>query len=121
MNLNKIYIYTGLTIFISLIYSILFFEANPRMFFHFPSLIYVVFAGASLGLACFRGGGFLKYIKACKKHFLSAGILVTVIRITVFAQNLSNPESFGFGTAVALLAVYYGIILYCIADAITTQ
>jgi flagellar motor component MotA len=120
MKSKYIYIPLGITLFITAIYTVLFFDSDPRMFCDIPSLIFVIFVGASLGLACYRGGGFLKYIKACKKHFFTAGLLLSIIIVTNMLQNLSSPDAIGRGVAIGLLPIYYGIILYCIADAITS-
>lgn len=110
----------GIIMFISVIAGTLYQSGDALMFVHIPSMLIVVIVGGSLGLASYRSGGFVGYIKACKKHFISAGILGTVIGATQMLQNLSSPDSIGSGIAVGLLSPLYGIILYCIADAITT-
>jgi len=89
------------------------------IFIDIPSILIVLLVGGSLGMASYKGGGFVGYMKACKKHFISAGILGTVIGMIQILQNLSNPEHIGPGLAIALLTIFYGVILYCIADAIS--
>ncbi|MBW8016720.1 MAG: hypothetical protein FVQ82_11075 [Planctomycetes bacterium] len=119
MKRNPIFIIIGIFIFIGIIIATIYLDGGALMFFHIPSMIFVVVVGGSLGLASYRGGGFIKYITACKKHFMSAGILGTVIGVIQMLQGLSSPDSIGAEVAVGLLAVFYGIILYCIADAIS--
>jgi len=120
MKLKSICIILGLFAFIIAITAAISFGGGSLMFIHIPSLAFVLAAGGSLGMACYRGGGFLEYIKACKKHFISAGVLITIISTIQMLRNLFSPDSIGAGVAVGLLPIFYGIILYCITDAITT-
>ena len=119
MKANTIHIILGILLFISAITGTILCGGDFRLFIYFPSMIFVVVVGGSLGLASYRSGGFIGYIKACKKHFISAVILATAIGVIQMLQNLSSPDSFGAGMAIFLTPVFYGIILYCIADAIS--
>ena len=63
---------------------------------------------------------FLEWTHACKKHFISAGILGTIMGIIILLANLESSEAMGKGVAFALLSVFYGVVLYCISDALVT-
>ncbi|MBW8016719.1 MAG: hypothetical protein FVQ82_11070 [Planctomycetes bacterium] len=118
MKANTIHIVLGILLFIIAITGAILCGSDYQLFICFPSIIFVVVVGGSLGLASYRSGGFVGYIKACKKHFIAAVILATVIEITKMLYGLSY-DSLGAAIAIFLMPLFYGIILYCIADAIS--
>ena len=90
-------------------------------FVHIPSFLFVIGVASGLGLASYRGKGMIAYISGCKKHFISAGVVGTVIGTVQMLSTLDDPSQIGKGMAVALLSVFYGIVFYCAADSLVSK
>ena len=88
------------------------------MFIIPPTAVFVILAAGGLGLASYRDGGLLGYIEACKKHFISAGILGTIIGTIQTLLMIPEPSGIGAGIAISLVSTFYGGVLYCISDAL---
>lgn len=108
----------GLIIFVGAILQVILFGGSPVVFVNFPSIIFVAGIAGGLGLAAYKGGGFIEYVLACKKYFIPAGVLGTVVCIVLILRALEDPSKIGMGIAVALLSAFYGLVFYCVADAL---
>lgn len=121
MKANKITAILGIIVFMVAIVGAIKMGGRIMTFIFIPAGFLVVLVAGGLGLACYRGGGLLGYAEACKKHFISAGILGTIIGIIQMLAHLEDPSAWGRGAAVALLSVFYGVVLYCISDVLVAQ
>ena len=90
-------------------------------FVHIPSFLFVIGVASGLGLASYSGNGMIAYISGCKKHFISAGVVGTVIGTVQMLSTLDDPSQIGKGMAVALLSIFYGVVFYCAADSLVSK
>ena len=94
-------------------------------FIHIPSIVFVVVVGGGLALMRYRrGDGRVKFLESLKRYVLISGVLGCIIGVIQMASHYSKAEAFnsanifaGFG--IAVLAIFYGLIFYCIIDAFT--
>jgi flagellar motor component MotA len=107
----------GVSVFLMVLVFAIFAGGGPQSFVHFVSAIFVLATAGGLGLAGYRGNGFVEYIASFKKHLIPCGVLGIVIGVIQMLRNLSDPESFGAGLAVALLTLFYSLIVYGICEA----
>jgi len=100
------------------------FGANWEFFINFPSAAIIVLIAGGLTLMRYRKGESLVNILASvKKYCLLSGFIGCMIGMLQVAFSFHGRDTFnipgifvGFGTC--LLCVFYGLILYCIIDAI---
>ena len=118
MKAKPITVVLGIFVFVVAIGVAILLGPERYMFINVPTAVFVILVAGGLGLASYRGGGLLGYIEACKKHFISAGILGTIIGTIQVLTIVADPSGVGIGIAVALLSVFYGVVLYCISDAL---
>jgi len=93
------------------------------MFLNIPSAAYVALVAGGLALVKFRkGDGVAGFLKHVKRYAIVSGILGMMTGILQMASAASGTKTFelsnifaGFG--IALLTVFYGLIVYCILDA----
>ncbi len=101
-------------------------------FIHVPSIVFICGVTFFVLLATF-GTDFLKFIPqsiltfiSCNtkpnprfaeialfasRYIIGAGLIGLLIGLVQMLQNLSDPESLGMGMAVALLTVFYAIVI----------
>ena len=109
----------GAAIFCAIIAIVLLFSGTFMAFIDIPSGLFVIGGAGALGLAGYKKKtGFIAYIKQCRKSLIPVGILGTVTGLILILQNLSDPANIGQGMAIALLTVFYSIILYCVATSL---
>ena len=118
MKANPVAVVLGIFVFMVGTGVAILLGPGKLMFIHIPTVIFVIPVAGGLGLASYRGGGLLRYIEACKKHFISAGILGMIIGTVHATANLANLSTILIGITVALLSAFYGAVLYCISDAL---
>ena len=106
----------GLSVFLGIFVLAVVAGGTTLTFFHIPSALFMLGATGGLGLASYRGNGFVGYVASCKKHLITAGAIGTGIGVIQLLTNVSNPEQIGPGLAVALLTLLYSAILYGIAE-----
>ena len=106
----------GVSVFFMVLVFVIFAGGGPQSFVHFISALFVLATAGGLGFAGYRGNGFVGYIASFKKHLIPCGLLGIVIGVIQMLRNLSDPESFGAGLAVALLTLFYSLILYGICE-----
>jgi flagellar motor component MotA len=111
----------GLIVFIAAIVLALSTGGSLPTFIHIPSFLFVAGVAGGLGIATYKGGGLLGYIAACRKHFIPAGVLGTVIGVILTLRNLESPSQIGTGIAVALFTIFYSLMFYCVADALVAR
>ena len=95
-----------------------------EIFLNIPSVVYVVLVAGGLALIKFRkGNGVAGFLKHVKRYAIVSGILGMLTGVLQMASATSGTKTFdqagifvGFGTA--LLTVFYGLIVYCILDAL---
>lgn len=107
----------GLSVFLGIFSFVIAAGGGALSYIHIPSALFVLGAACGLGLAGYRGNGFVGYVASCKKYLIIAGVLGTIIGTIQLLANLSNPEDIGGGLAVALLTLLYSVILYGMAEA----
>ena len=85
----------------------------------------VIVIGAPAGLALIKhkkGEGSLGIIRNFKRYVIHIGVLGCVIGfIQMGAANITDMTVYARGSGIAILTVFYGIIIYCILDAFTDQ
>ncbi len=118
---TKLLAFLGLVIFASLVIGSIALGRSGLVFVRIPSAVFVVGVAGALGLASYKGGGIVAYIACCKRFCIPAGITGTLIGVVQMLQNISDYAQIGAYLGVAFLGVFYGVICYCIADAIVTK
>ena len=118
MKANKITVILGVIVVMIAIISALMMSDSLGSFIHIPAVVLVVLVAGGLGLTSYRGGGLVSYIDVCKKYFISAGVLGTIMGIIMVLTRIEDPSNWGPGAGAALLSVFYGIVFYCITDAL---
>ena len=107
----------GVSCFIGFIAFVLGVGGHVLGFFHVPSALFVLGTAGGLGLAGYREGGWIGFLRSFKRHLIIAGVLGTIIGIIQMMQNISSPDEIGGGVAVALLTTLYSLILYGLTNA----
>ena len=111
----------GMVLFVALIIFSIAIGRSGLIFVHIPSAVFVVGVAGALGLASYKDGGLIAFIGCTRKFFIPVGITGTLIGVIQMLQNLKDYAEIGSCLAVAFLTVFYGVICYCIADAIATK
>ncbi len=110
----------GLMIFLFVLVAPIFVGGGPLRFVHFPSMGFVIVASSGLALMRYRkGNGKQAFLASLKRYAIPAGVIGCLIGLVQLGQNASSPEHIHAGVAVAVLAILYGLILYCIIDTFT--
>ena len=110
----------GLLIFLFILVAPIFVGGAPLRFVHFPAMGFVIIASIGLALMKHRkGDGNLGFLASLKKYSIPAGVIGCLIGLVQLGYNASDPDHIYAGVAVAVLAVLYGLILYCIIDTFT--
>ena len=107
----------GLLIFLLVVMSCIAIGRGPLRFFHLPSIGFVILASCGLALMKHRkGDGKSTFLTSIKRYSIPAGVIGCVIGLVQLGQNVSDPTHIPGGVAVAVLTIFYGLILYCIVD-----
>ncbi len=113
---------TGLFIFLFIIVASIWLGSHLLQFIHLPSIGFVIIL--SLGLALMKyqkGNGKLSFITNLKKYSIPSGVIGCLIGIIQMCSNYTDPAQLPAGFSVAVLTIFYGLILYCIIDALVEQ
>jgi len=112
----------GLLIFLFVIFSPIYIGGGPLRFVHFPSIGFVIILSSGLALIKYqKGDGKLNFITNLKKYSIPSGVIGCLIGIIQMCSNYTDPAQLPAGVAVAVLTIFYGLILYCIIDALAEQ
>ena len=112
----------GLLIFLFVIFSSIYIGGEPLRFVHFPSIGFVIILSSGLALIKYqKGNGKLSLITNLKKYSIPSGVIGCLIGIIQMCSNYTDPAQLPAGVAVAVLTIFYGLILYCIIDALAEQ
>lgn len=112
----------GLLIFLFVIFSSIYIGGEPLRFVHLPSIGFVIILSSGLALIKYqKGNGKLSLITNLKKYSIPSGVIGCLIGIIQMCSNYTDPAQLPAGVAVAVLTIFYGLILYCIIDALAEQ
>lgn len=121
MNNKFITFVLGMFIFFFLIVGSIALGRSGLVFVHIPSVVFVIVGAGALGLTTYKGGGLIAFIGCCKRYCIPAGVLGAMIGVIQMLVCLKDVEALRPGIAICLLTVFYGVICYCLADAIVTK
>ncbi len=112
----------GLLVFAAIVIGCIICGGNIAAYIHIPSIIIVIGAPAGLALIKYKKGDeTICFIRNFKRYVIHIGVLGCVIGFIQMGSNLTDMKWYPKGSAIALLTVLYGIIIYCILDAFTSQ
>ncbi len=115
----------GILIFLTGVVGATLFGANLGALIHFPSIVYLLIVGGGAALIRYRkGDGKTGFFKNLKKYLIPVGILGFLTGLIQMASHhlitdTINPAILLAGFSVAVLIIFYALILYCIIDAVT--
>ena len=112
----------GLFIFLFIIIASIWLGGSLGQFVHFPSLIFVIIVSLGLALMKYRkGDGRSGFMTNLKRYSIPSGVIGCLIGFVQIGANVSDPAQIPAGVGVAVLTIFYGLILYCIIDALAKQ
>jgi flagellar motor component MotA len=112
----------GLFIFLFIIVASIWLGGSLVQFVHFPSVIFVIILSSGFALMKYqKGKGKFNLIKNIKKYSIPSGVIGCLIGIIQMCSSYTDPAQLPAGAAVAVLTIFYGLILYCIIDALIEQ
>lgn len=112
----------GLFIFLFIIIISIWFGGHMLQFVHLPSIGFVIIVSLGLALMKYRkGDGSLGFIEDVKRYTIPSGVIGCLIGFVQMGANISDPARIPAGVAVALLTIFYGLVLYCVIDALVEQ
>jgi len=110
----------GLVIFLLVLLAGILLGGDLLQFVHFPSVGFVIIASSGLALMKHRKGESRQdFLSHLKRYAIPAGVIGCLIGFVQMGQNVSDPKHIPAGVSVAVLTVFYGLILYCIIDTFT--
>jgi len=111
---------TGFSIFLLPIVGCIILGGDPWVFIHIPSIGFVVIAAGGLALMRYRKGqGKSAIVENFRKYVIPAGVLGCLVGFVQSCRHLSDLEKLPAAMGVAVLSVFYGLILYCVLDTFT--
>ncbi len=112
----------GLSIFLFIIIASIWLGSHLLQFIHLPSIGFVIILSSGLAMMKYqKGNGKLSFITNLKKYSIPSGVIGCIIGIIQMCSNYTNPAQLPAGVAVAVLTIFYGLMLYCIIDALVEQ
>jgi flagellar motor component MotA len=112
----------GLFIFLFIIIASIWLGGSLGQFVHFPSLVFVVIVSFGLALMKYRkGNGRSGFMTNLRRYAIPSGVIGCLIGFVQIGANVSDPSQIPAGVGVAILTIFYGLILYCIIDALAEQ
>lgn len=96
-------------------------ECGGIAFLHIPSAVFLLGGAGGLGLAIYKGGGFVAYIGCCKRFCIPVAMIGTLIGFIQILQNLKDWNDLGIALAIAFMTILYGVICYYAIDAIVSK
>jgi len=110
----------GLLIFLFVLVAGIFVGGSLLQFVHLPSIGFVIIASSGLALMRHRKGeGGQDFLGHMKRYAIPAGVIGCLIGLVQVGNNASNLEQIPASVSVAVLTIFYGLILYCIIDTFT--
>ena len=112
----------GLFIFLFIIAASIWLGGSLVQFVHFPSIGFVIILSFGLALMKYRkGDGSSSFFTNLRKYSIPSGVIGCLIGFVQMGANISDPAQIPAGVGVAVLTIFYGLILYCIIDALIEQ
>ena len=112
----------GLLIFLFVVVASIAVGGGALRFVHLPSLGFVMILSGGLALMRYRkGDGKSGFITNLKRYSIPSGVIGCLIGLVQIGVNVSDPAQIPAGVAVAILTIFYGLIVYCIVDTFTGQ
>ena len=112
----------GLLIFLFVVIASIAIGGRPFRFIHLPSIGFVIIVSGGLALMRYRkGDGQSGFITNLKRYSIPSGVIGCLIGLVQIGGNVSDPAQIPAGVAVAILTIFYGLILYCTVDTFTGQ
>ena len=112
----------GLLIFLFVLVAAILLGGGPFRFVHLPSIGFVMILSGGLALMKYRkGDGKSGFITNLKRYSIPSGVIGCLIGLVQIGGNVSDPAQIPPGVAVAILTIFYGLILYCTVDTFTGQ
>ena len=112
----------GLFIFLFIIAASIWLGGSLVQFVHFPSIGFVIILSFGLALMKYRkGDGSSSFFTNLRKYSIPSGVIGCLIGFVQMGANISDPTQIPAGVGVAVLTIFYGLILYCIIDALIEQ
>ena len=112
----------GLFVFLFIIIASIWFGGPLVQFVHFPSMGFVIIVSLGLALMKYRkGDGSATFLTNLKRYSIPSGVIGCLIGFVQMGANVSDPAQIPAGVGVAVLTIFYGLILYCVIDALAEQ
>lgn len=112
----------GLFIFLFIIGASIWLGGSLLQFIHLPSIGFVIIVSLGLALMKYRkGDGSSGFMANLRRYTIPSGVIGCLIGFIQMGANLSDPAQIPAGVGVAVLTIFYGLILYCIIDALVEQ
>jgi len=110
----------GSLVFLFVLVGAIFVGGDLLQFVHVPSIGFVIIASGGLALMrCRKGDRRRDFLTHLKRYSIPAGVMGCLIGLVQLGQNASSPEQIPAGVSVAVLTIFYGLILYCVIDTFT--
>ena len=107
-----------LFLFFGIVGPILFNNISGMMFISPTALFYILITSVGLTLMQYRKGQEKTLIvKSLKKNLILCGVIGFLMGVIIILFHLENPSKAGPAFGVALLPIFYGLILSCLAGA----
>ena len=121
-NTMKTTTIAGLLVFAAIVIGSIVCGGNITAYINLPSIVIVIGAPAGLALIKYKkGDNTICFIRNFKRYVIHIGVLGCVIGFIQMGSSLSEMKWYPQGSAVALLTVLYGITIYCVLDAFSSQ
>jgi len=109
----------GLLIFLVVIASTIWAGTEWTAFVNPAGIVFVVITAVGLALMKYRAGaGKAGFIKCLKRYSIPVGTIGCLIGFIQIGWCLSDYAYLGIALATAVLTIFYGLILYCVCDAL---
>jgi len=81
-------------------------------------MVFLVGAAGGLGLMRYsKGDGIAKVCKSLKVYLILCGLILTLVSAIIVCWNRTDWAGSGPAFAIAILPIFYGLILSCITSA----
>ena len=109
----------GLLIFLLVVGGAIWAGAEWTAFINPAGIVFVLITAVGLALMKYRAGtGKAEFIKNLKRYSIPVGVMGCLIGLIQIGWCLSDPANLGIALATAVLTIFYGLILYCVCDAL---
>lgn len=112
----------GLFIFLFIIAASIWVGGSIFQFIHIPSMVFVIIVSLGLALMKYRkGDSSSAFLSNLKRYSIPSGVIGCLIGFVQIGANVSDPAQIPAGVGVAVLTIFYGLVLYCVIDALAEQ